>query len=143
MRYQRVVLDTNVLLSRLISRDGTAGKAFDHAFRLCTLLMAAETIAELAAKLASPKIARYATETERQEFLSAVCHRAEIVELVTVVDASTDPKDNMILALAVEGRADCIVSGDKKHLQVLGTFEGIPIMSPTAFLDFALEEAVE
>ena len=46
-----------------------------------------------------------------------------------VVDASPDPDDNPILAAAIIGRADLIVSGDKGHVLALGQVEGIPIVT--------------
>ncbi len=45
-----------------------------------------------------------------------------------------DESDNRILDCAVEANAHVIVSGDK-HLQTLGTFRGIVVMSPREFLD--------
>ena len=44
-----------------------------------------------------------------------------------------DPSDNIFLDCAVAGGADHIVSGDT-HLLKLGTFTGIPILNPAAFL---------
>jgi predicted nucleic acid-binding protein len=48
-----------------------------------------------------------------------------------------DPDDDKLLETALLGRADCLVTGDQ-DLLVLGTYQGIPILSPAAFL-FALE----
>ena len=42
--------------------------------------------------------------------------------------------DNRILECAVEGKADYIVTGDKKHLLPLATYEGIRIVMPQEFL---------
>ena len=44
-----------------------------------------------------------------------------------------DAEDNAILAAAVEGRADCIISGDR-HLKNLGEYQDIPILSPAEFV---------
>ena len=44
-----------------------------------------------------------------------------------------DPTDDKFLACAVDGRADCIVTGDR-HLLRLETFRGIRILSPEEFL---------
>ena len=43
-----------------------------------------------------------------------------------------DPNDDMVIACAIDGRADTIVSRDKDLLS-LGTFQGVPIISPEAF----------
>jgi predicted nucleic acid-binding protein len=44
-----------------------------------------------------------------------------------------DPEDDTIIIAAVEGKADCIVSGDR-HLKNLGPYENIPILSPSEFI---------
>jgi len=49
------------------------------------------------------------------------------------IQACRDPKDNIFLKLALTGRADCIVSGDK-DLLVLHPFRKIPIISASEFL---------
>ncbi len=51
------------------------------------------------------------------------------------VDLSPDPKDNPILAAAIAGKADLIVSGDKKHMLALGEVKGIPIVTARDALD--------
>ncbi len=45
-----------------------------------------------------------------------------------------DAEDDVVLACAIAYRADYIISGDKKHLLPLGTFQGIYILTPRAFL---------
>ena len=51
------------------------------------------------------------------------------------MDLSSDPKDNPILAAAIAGKADLIVSGDKRHMLALGHVEGIPIVTARDPLD--------
>ena len=51
------------------------------------------------------------------------------------VNLSPDPKDNPILAAAIAGKADLIVSGDKKHMLALGEVKGIPIVTARDALD--------
>ena len=63
-----------------------------------------------------------------------------VSETRLVSPALRDPKDNPILACAVEGGADYIVTGDR-DLLVLERFQGIPIVSPAAFA--ALLETTE
>lgn len=45
-----------------------------------------------------------------------------------------DPEDDTIIIAAVEGNADCIISGDR-HLKDLDTYQNIPILSPSEFID--------
>ena len=48
--------------------------------------------------------------------------------------ATPDPGDEMVLECALAAEADCIVSGDKRHLLPLRVFRDIPIISPADFL---------
>ncbi len=48
---------------------------------------------------------------------------------------TADPSDNKFLECAIAGKADCIVSGDKKHVLPLKHYQKIPILSPKEFLD--------
>ncbi len=51
----------------------------------------------------------------------------------TILIISADPTDNKFLEAALEGKADCIVSGDS-HLLELKTFRGIPILAAREFI---------
>ncbi len=46
-----------------------------------------------------------------------------------VVNISPDPNDNSILAAAIDGKVDLIVSGDRKHMLALGEVRGIPVVT--------------
>ena len=69
------------------------------------------------------------------EWVAALGDAAELVfPTHRATRATTDPDDEKILEAALAGEADCIVSGDKKHLLALNAYEGIPILSPAEFL---------
>ena len=46
-----------------------------------------------------------------------------------VVDISPDPSDHPILAAAIAGKVDLIVSADKKHMLALREVQGIPVVT--------------
>ncbi len=70
------------------------------------------------------------------EVMSDVRDTAVIVTPAESIRAvKADKSDNRILECAVEGRADYIISGDIKHLQSLKEFKGIPILSPSEFVE--------
>ena len=71
---------------------------------------------------------------QRGRFLDALLDEAEWITTNVVINVCRDPKDNMILELAVSGRADVIVTGDQ-DLLVLDPFQGIRIVTPEAFLE--------
>ena len=77
---------------------------------------------------------KYSTETA-EEAVALFHSRMEIVTPVALTSpASRDPDDDNILATAVAGNCDCIITGDK-DLLVLKEFEGIKILSPREFSD--------
>jgi putative PIN family toxin of toxin-antitoxin system len=59
--------------------------------------------------------------------------RAELVTIAERVTVCRDPKDDKFLELAINGRADAIISGDA-DLLTLDMFRGIPIITPSAFV---------
>lgn len=60
---------------------------------------------------------------------------AALVEDIPEVDISPDPDDNFIIATALAGEANYIVSGDKRHLLSLGAVREIPIITARQAVD--------
>ena len=83
--------------------------------------------------LARPKFDAYVTIADRQQFIRLLGRVAERVSILYPVTACRDPKDNLILEVAVNGNADLIVTGDQ-DLIALSTFQGIPILTPALYL---------
>jgi uncharacterized protein len=79
------------------------------------------------------KFDRYLSEEQREAFLIALVQSSTLVEVTKTITACRDPKDNMLLELAVSGKADVIVTGDT-DLLVLHPFKKIAILQPEAFL---------
>jgi hypothetical protein len=90
-----------------------------------------ETIAELAEVLRRPNFNKYVSEARRLEFLSALVHAADVIEVIDVVAERRE--DDKFLALALTGKASHIITGDL-DLLVLHPFRGIAIVSPQSFL---------
>jgi len=59
---------------------------------------------------------------------------AILVEIQAPIRACRDPKDDKFLELAVDGRADAIVTGDGDLLD-LHPFRGIAILMPADYLN--------
>ena len=133
----RVVLDTNVMISGLISERGHPVRLLDAVRHGHLVLVTAPVqIDEVVDVLSRPKIANRLTEGANEELSHLLSDIAEIyADALPVITASSDPDDNLILAIAVGARADLVVSGDKKHMVSLNVIEGIPIVSPAAAVD--------
>lgn len=130
----RIVLDCNVLVSRLLLPVPVPGRAVRKAVDTGQVLVSEAFLDELAKVLARAKFDPYATIAGRQEFIRLLGRVAERVFVTYSVHACRDPKDNMILELAVNGQADAIVTGDRDLLE-LGSYQSIPIVTPACFLE--------
>jgi len=128
----RVVIDTNVFVSAALKDRSQPALAVRITTQRGTLLKSAATERQLFEVLARPKLAALmappAIDWMRQ--LMAV---AEAVTVAATIAACRDPTDDKFSELAVDGRADLIVSGDA-DLLVLHPFRGIAILDPATFL---------
>ncbi len=132
----RIVLDTNILIGALITKDTPPDRLYQAWLRgEIELVMSTAQLAEVAAVLARPRLQRYLDADEAAAILENIDTRALVLDTLPDVNLSPDPKDNPILAAAIAGKADLIVSGDKKHMLALGEVEGIPIVTARDALD--------
>lgn len=127
----KIVLDTNVLIAALIAR-GVCHELLEHCV-LRHVLFTSEFILEethekLIEKFGYP--AELAAET-----VSVLRSRMKVVSPLELdSQVCRDPDDDNVLAAAVSGNCDCIITGDK-DLLVLKAYEGVDIFSPRDFLD--------
>jgi putative PIN family toxin of toxin-antitoxin system len=133
MTRERVVIDTNVLISGLFSTTSTPALAVEKAVTKAQLVATREPLRELIGKLHSPKFDRYVRRERRDVLLERVASLVEIIDVLQSIRASRDPKDDKFLEAAVNGRADVIVTGDKDLLD-LHPFRGVAIVTPADYL---------
>lgn len=133
---QRVVLDSNVIVSGL-GWSGPPARIVDAALEGRFALLTSEPLlAELRRVLAYPKLAKVIDDAER--LVDLVAESGEVVQTSSVLAVVDDESDNRVLEAAVDGDADYIVSGDDDLLG-LGSFQGIPIVTPGKFTAEALD----
>jgi putative PIN family toxin of toxin-antitoxin system len=144
MRIERVVFDTNVLISAAISPLGKSFRCLAWALSRATLHSSVGLLDEFDSRLSGPRIARLLAEPHFSRVKDAVRNAAILVEPAPIAPVCRDPKDDIvlatalaaradILATALAARADILVTGDM-DLLTLDPFEGIRILSPAAFL---------
>lgn len=129
----RVVVDTGVVISGLIQKEGISRVALNLVLQIHTPLVSLATFSELKEVMFRPKFERVFTNDDVLVMLKIISLKSEQVEIRSRVEVCRDPKDNMFLELAIDGLADVIISRDP-DLLVLHPFEGIPILSPADFL---------
>lgn len=124
----RIVLDTNVLVSALLSRDGPPGRLLAAVKRGDVTPVASEAQLQELHRVLGRRNAQVRPD-EAESLVDGLRAVGVIATDLPDVDDSPDPDDNPILATAIAGGADVIVSGDKKHMLLLGRVGEIPIVT--------------
>lgn len=133
----RAVVDTNTVLSSLISEGGNPARILWHWRQGSFTLVLSETIlAEMADVLTRPAITKKHKRSPAQIQARLRGFRqfglvVEPAEALQVVDE--DPDDDMLFEAAVAGQAHFIVSGDAR-VQAVKEYQGIVVLSPAAFV---------
>jgi len=130
---ERIVADTNCLVSRLLLSSSVPGDAAREAVDSGLLLVSEATMNELADVLGRRKLDHYITIADRLQFLRLLGRVAEYVPTVYPVRECRDPKDDKFLEVALNGTADLILTGDT-DLLALHPWQGIAILSPAHYL---------
>jgi putative PIN family toxin of toxin-antitoxin system len=132
----KIVIDTNVFVSSFLNSAGIPRRIIDlwkkGDLDLC---LCAEILSEYLEVLSRMGLSG---EPELKELLTLFKGRRHITFVVIENDlevVEADPADNKFIESAVKAKAAAVISGDK-HLKQLGKFEGIPILSPAAFISF-------
>ncbi|MCJ7796267.1 MAG: putative toxin-antitoxin system toxin component, PIN family [Thermoleophilia bacterium] len=132
----KVVLDTNVLVSGLITPPGVPGRIVgswrDGGFEL---VLSERQLEEIEAVLRYPKIARRLSwgSEEIQRFILLLRLKSEIVALPVAADVFEglrDPADAHLLSALRRSGAEVLVSGDQHLLELRARF---PVLSPVEF----------
>jgi len=125
------VVDVNIWISSLMKlpfRDRT--EVFFDSENL--LLVSEELFDELNDAIHKPYPAKRIQRTDYEDLVSRLRDDAELVDVLSVVDACRDPKDNFLLALARDGNADYLITGDK-DLRDMKVFEKTKIVTLNEF----------
>jgi putative PIN family toxin of toxin-antitoxin system len=130
---QRLVIDTNALVSHLMVPGSIPDRTVRVAMEFRQVLVSEATMMELADVLWRPKFERYIPHGAREMLLAQLSVVAESVLILRPVFGCRDPRDDKFLELAVNGAADLILTGDP-DLLALHPFRTIPIITPAEWL---------
>lgn len=136
----KIVIDTNILVSAILTPEGNPAKILKLVLEgKLNLIISPAILEEIRQVFNYPKLAKLMEKNNitRQEvygFLDKMSRVAIITPGKLDIDViPKDPADNKIIACALEGDADFIISGDH-HLTDLKIFQSIKIIDPAAFL---------
>lgn len=141
----RALLDTNIFISYLLPshQKGAIAAIVEAALSgAFTLLVPQELIEEFSRAVASKKyLARRISSQDADEFIRTLREVAEVIPSITdeIPAFTRDPKDDYLIAYALVGQADYIVSRDEDLLS-LSRVEDVCMVNPVAFLAVLLKE---
>ena len=128
----RVVLDTNVIVSALQFPESALSALWRALLDRRYRLLLSPAIVEETARILRGRF--HWQEADARTILRLLVRKADIVRPTSIPNAvPNDPDDNHIIACALAGKADLIVSGDRDLLR-LKEYEGIPIIRPVDYL---------
>ena len=134
----RIVLDANVFISGLLSKQGPPGQILDAWLEgQFSLFVSPPIVAEIQRVLAYPRIRARLKPGQADQLTSLLVAATEWVEGKLVLEVLTkDPSDNIYLACAVEAQAEFLVTGNLSHyLEAGNPFQGVEILTPRQFLE--------
>lgn len=130
---ERIVADTSVLVSRLILPQSLPARALRVGEQNGQLLLSEATMYELADVLSRLKFDRYISLEDRKGFVQRLAEIAEFVPIIRRVRECRDAKDDKFLEVALNGRADVIITGDEDLLR-MNPWRGIEILTPNTYI---------
>ena len=136
----RIVLDTNLVVSVILSPDGKPATILKMALTAkLDLVLSPAILEEISLVLNYERIVKLFTKRSiTPEKLKDALHKIVKTAIMVpgkkeVYHIDKDPSDNMFLSCALEGKADFIISGDH-HLTDLKEYKNIQIVDPDTFL---------
>ncbi len=137
----KVVLDTNVLVSAVLVNNGKSAQILERHGEFDLILsedILAETLDVLRRRRIQKK--RPISQEALNKYFQRLRSASRLVSVQEVENIITnDPPDNLVLACAVEGNADYLVSGNL-HLLNLRQHRGIEIVTPAEFLKILISD---
>ena len=138
MNPERVVIDTNVLISAALVPGAVPSRVVAYVLQHQRLLFSEQTFEELRTRLHRPKFDRYLSLDDRKLLLHDFNAAAEWVALGEVFSFSRDRDDDKFVQTALNGGARWLISGDA-DLLCLGSVQTVQIMTPAQALSVFME----
>lgn len=128
----RLVIDTNVFVSGLISGAGAPARILRAVQGKRAIHLVSDPIVEEYLRVLDyPRIRKFRKITDAfiADIAAYLVYQTERIELQSRIRMSPDPDDDAFLDTAVDGRATLLISGDKTDLLALRSIKGVPIVS--------------
>lgn len=113
----KLIVDTNLWISFIISNKLNLLDPFLFSGK-GRLLFSTELITEISSTIKKPKLKKYFSSNALEEMLSKFDPFIDLIKVNSNVLVCRDPKDNFLLALSKDGKADYLLTGDKDLLDI-------------------------
>ena len=133
----RIILDTNLLISRALTPSSLTASAVRMIIDHCDLLVSQATMDEFATVLNRIQSKGYIKQDEALTLITSYKEMVEWVPILEKVQECRDPGDDKFLELAVNGQAEYLITGDK-DLLVLHPFRKTQIFTAKDFISTIL-----
>lgn len=127
----RIIIDTNLWISYLLTKKFSKLDQILKS-RGTTLLFSTELLDEFLTVANRPKFKNYFLVEDLNALLEQISREAEFIQIKSEVKICRDPKDNFLLSLAKDGKANYLITGDK-DLTSIHTFEKTRILTMAEF----------
>ena len=132
MRSKKIILDTNLWISFLISRKFTQiDQLIDR--KKVTLIFSDELIGEFVEVVSRPKFEKYLSKNDIEKILNYFDQYGKLIKVKSTVKICRDEKDNFLLNLSIDSKADYLITGDN-DLLILDKIERTRIVNFTEFI---------
>jgi hypothetical protein len=133
MRSKKVILDTNLWISFLISKrlDFIDDLLFEGKVKL---IFSKELIEEFLTVAKRPKFGKYFTDDKISDLLRLLDKYGKLIKVSSKTEECRDLKDNFLLNLAIDGKADYLITGDL-DLLVIKKIKKTKIITWTDFIE--------
>lgn len=131
-KHERLVLDTNIFIFFLIS-DSFHKLEKKIKNNEITLLFSEELLSEFIEVVSRPKFKKYFSEKDITNLLNNLHKYSDLIEVHSNVNICRDKKDNFLLALCSDGKADFLITGDE-DLLILKKFKKTSILKISEYL---------
>jgi putative PIN family toxin of toxin-antitoxin system len=129
----RFVIDTNVLVSSVLIANSPSDLSLKIIRKIGNILFSETTFQELEEVLNRQKFNRYVDLNIRLQFLAKLKLELDLITIQENIKICRDSKDDKFLEVAINGKANYLITGDQ-DLLILNPFRQIEIITINEFL---------
>lgn len=113
----KIIVDSNIWISFLIGKNLSGLQNYIDS-QILRIITCNEQLLELAEVFKKPKLKKYFSKEQIEEFFELLDESSENVIISAKSNICRDPKDNYLVSLALDSKADFLITGDRDLLEL-------------------------